>query len=76
MIFMVLQYNGERGVQLILGILKGEFARCMQLAGYESISEISPVSLGIFVLMDLWQGCEEELLPQLPIPYRFLEQTV
>ncbi|RDW63073.1 alpha-hydroxy acid oxidase [Aspergillus mulundensis] len=43
-----LAYDGERGVQLMLEILKGEFARCMQLAGCRSISDISPSSLGIF----------------------------
>ncbi|KAL4901556.1 hypothetical protein BDW74DRAFT_170024 [Aspergillus multicolor] len=47
-VFWGLAYDGERGVQLMLEILKGEFARCMQLAGCKSVSEISPASLGIF----------------------------
>lgn len=41
------QYNGQEGVELMLGILYQEFKRCMQLAGCKSISEISPSSLGV-----------------------------
>lgn len=44
---MLLQYNGQEGVELMLDILYQEFKRCMQLAGCKSVSEISNLSLGI-----------------------------
>lgn len=42
-----LQYDGEAGVTKTLDILYDEFRQCMQLCGCNSISDITPSSLGI-----------------------------
>lgn len=41
------KYDGERGVTKTLDILHDEFRRCMLLCGCNSISDITPSSLGI-----------------------------
>lgn len=41
------QYDGEAGVAKTLDILYDEFKQCMQLCGCNSISDITPSSLGI-----------------------------
>ncbi|KAL2285734.1 hypothetical protein FJTKL_07466 [Diaporthe vaccinii] len=42
-----LAYDGEAGVTKTLDILYNEFKQCMQLCGCNSISDITPSSLGI-----------------------------
>lgn len=41
------QYDGEAGVSKTLDILHDEFRQCMQLCGCNSISDLTPSSLGI-----------------------------
>ncbi|KAI1484804.1 hypothetical protein F5X96DRAFT_405612 [Biscogniauxia mediterranea] len=42
-----LAYNGEAGVTKVLDIMYNEFKRCMQLAGCNVISDITPACLGV-----------------------------
>jgi (S)-2-hydroxy-acid oxidase len=42
-----LAFDGQRGVQKALELLKDEFEMCMRLAGCKSVAEIGPESLAI-----------------------------
>jgi len=42
-----LQYNGEKGVDIMLDTYYNEFKRCMQLAGCNSVKDITKACLGI-----------------------------
>ncbi|GAB1217884.1 hypothetical protein ATERTT37_007127 [Aspergillus terreus] len=44
---ILLQYDGESGVDKVLDILYTEFKRCMQLTGCRTVADITPASLGI-----------------------------
>ena len=41
------QYDGQKGVELMLDILHTEFKRCMQLAGCNTVKDITRASLGV-----------------------------
>lgn len=41
------QYDGQKGVELMLETLRAEFKRCMQLTGCKTIKDITKASLGI-----------------------------
>jgi len=41
------QYNGEKGVDLMLDIYYNEFKRCMQLTGCNSVKDITKACLGV-----------------------------
>ncbi|CAK1357767.1 Hydroxyacid oxidase 1 [Cercospora beticola] len=42
-----LAYDGQKGVELMLDILHTEFKRCMQLAGCNTVKDITRASLGV-----------------------------
>ena len=42
-----MQYDGEKGVDLMLDIFYNEFKRCMQLTGCNSIADITKACLGL-----------------------------
>ena len=44
---MVSQYDGEKGVDLMLETFYNEFKRCMQLTGCNSVKDITKACLGV-----------------------------
>lgn len=43
----LLQYDGQKGVELMLDTLYNEFRRCMQLTGCNSVGDITRACLGL-----------------------------
>ena len=44
---MLLQYDGQKGVELMLDTYHQEFKRCMQLCGCNSVKDITKACLGV-----------------------------
>lgn len=41
------QYDGQKGVELMLDTFYNEFKRCMQLTGCKSVKDITKACLGV-----------------------------
>lgn len=43
-----MQYDGQKGVEVMLETLYNEFKRCMQLTGCNNVKDITKACLGVY----------------------------
>lgn len=43
-----MQYDGQKGVEVMLDTLYNEFKRCMQLTGCNNVKDITKACLGVY----------------------------